>query len=170
MTDDPGDIPRWATELGTCTWHEIHTMLDAGHRTMDIVRELSIPDNKVRSLQEYVRRQGPRRRLVQFAGFKDALLSKIDTFGADLVQSLTVIAELAVSNETKAETQVRAFEAMNGFVVTLKGMMAEDAKEEERRKVEETGGPKIDANKMVQLILERYGVADAADDGNGNDG
>lgn len=129
---------------------------------MDIVRELKIPADKIRSLQVYVRKYGPRRRLVQFARFKDALLAQAEKFGRDLVDALSVVAARAVSNETEGAVQVRAFEAMTTLMTAMGKMMGEDAKEEEKRKIEEGGGPKIDANEMVRKILERYGVTEQA--------
>lgn len=160
MTDNFPDIPRWAEELGPEVWQQINEMLDGGHKTMDIVRELSIPRSKLRSLQTHVQRHGPRRRLVQFARFKDALLAQAEQFGADLVEALGVVAKRAVSNETKAVVQVRAFEAMTTLVGAIQKMIADDAKEEDKRRIEEGAGPKVDANAMVARILERYGVSD----------
>jgi predicted ATPase len=159
MSETQQDIPRWAEELGTDTWQRIGEMLDAGHRTMDIVRELKIPESKVRSLQLHVRKYGPRRRLQQFARFKDAVLSQIEEFGEELVRALSVTAALAVSNETKASVQVRALEVMSNFTNMLSRLMAEDAKtEEQRQRHEGTKGVKIDPAQAVRDLLAEYGV------------
>ena len=167
MTDE-ADIPRWARPLGEETWQRINELIDAGWATMDIVRELSIPEKKIRSLQLFVQRNGPRRRLTRFAAFKDALLTQIEEFGADLVESLGVIAQLATSPATKPATQVRALEAMTNFTNVLTRMMGEDAKAEEKRQLEESGTQKIDVNTLVARVLERYGV-DGVDGGGGDD-
>ena len=102
------DIPRWAEELGDKTWERINELLDGGWKTMDIVRELSIPNDKRRSLQLYVQRHGPRRRLVQFARFKDAVLAQIETFGAQLVKGLSVTAALAVEGDQPLSRRLQA--------------------------------------------------------------
>ena len=64
MAETNQDIPRWARSLKAKTWQRINEMIDAGHKTMDIAREVRIPEGKVRSLQVFVQRFGPRRRLV----------------------------------------------------------------------------------------------------------
>jgi len=147
-------------------WARINELLDGGWKPTDIVRELSIPAEKTRSLQLYVQRHGPRRRLVQFGRFKDALLAQAETIGDELVQALSVVAAKAVNNETPTGQQIRGLEAMTNFVNAMRSMMADDAKEEEKRKGEETGGPKIDVNDVVARVLERYGKSD----GNSDDG
>ena len=45
------EIPRWARELGDEAWEKINERLDEGFDTMDIARELNIPQSKIRSLQ-----------------------------------------------------------------------------------------------------------------------
>ena len=94
MTATTQDIPRWASELGEDLWIRINELIDGGWATPDILRELKIPTEKLRSLQVYVRRTGPRRRLMKFGEFKDALLGKFPAVGAKMMQSLSVIAEL----------------------------------------------------------------------------
>lgn len=160
MGDEATDIPRWAEELGEKKWLRIGELLDAGWKTMDIVRELSIPKNKERSLQLHVQKHGPRRRLIQFAKFKDAVVNQIEEFGADLVRAISVTAALAVSNETKPAVQVRAIEAMNNYTQLMSRLMAEDAKAESERKREEqpaaVGGDPVETFKAVCAV---YGVA-----------
>ena len=157
---DEGDIPRWARELGPETWCRINELLDEGWKTMDIARELSIPEEKRRSLQLYVQKHGPRRRLAQFARFKDAVLGQIDRFGADMVKALSVTAAMAVSNETKPAVQVRAIEVMNNFANMLQRMMAVDQQSEEsRQRDEERQGQTIDPAEAVRRVLSQYGVS-----------
>lgn len=158
MGDEATDIPRWAEELGHKTWMRIGDLLDAGWKTMDIVRELSIPENKVRSLQLHVQKHGPRRRLIQFAKFKDAVVNQIEEFGADLVSAISVTAALAVSNETKPAVQVRALEAMNNYTQLMSRLMADDAKAEAERKREDgTVDVKSDPVAALKAVLEKYG-------------
>lgn len=126
---DETDIPRWAKELGATTWDRINELIDAGWEPTDIKRELSIPQRKLRSLQEYVEKYGPRRRLMQFARFKDAMLAQIEKFGADMVKSISVIAAKTVSDKTPTGQQIRGLEVMNNFIGIVSRMMAQDAKE-----------------------------------------
>ena len=154
---EQADIPRWAAQLGEGTWSRINELIDAGWRTPDIAREVRLPESKLRSLQMYVRKAGPRRRLVQFAEFKNRVLERIGEFGPQLVDSLSVIAAMAVSSETKPAVQVRALEAMTNFVNTLSRMMGEDAKEEESRRRDEKGGPVLDVSEVVRNVLAAYG-------------
>ena len=128
-TQDNQERPRWARDLTDNTWERINELLDKGWRTMDIVRELEIPDAKVRSLQVYVQRYGPQRRLHQFARFKDALLEGIEELGEEMIDGLKVTAAMAVSNKTKPSMQVRAIEAMTNFTNVMQRMMLQDAKD-----------------------------------------
>ena len=164
--EEAREVPRWAEVLEEEIWRRINELLDAGWRTMDIVRELGIPKEKVRSLQIYVQKHGPRRRLVQFARFKDALLSQIEEFGDDLAQSLSVIAALAVSNKTKSTTQVRALEAMTEFAKVLRRIMQDDVKEvrETDVRVEVTDKRKALSSKAIDAIKDIYGLGADHDD------
>ena len=168
MAETNQDIPRWARELAVEVWDRINELVDAGWKTMDIAREVSIPESKVRSLQAYVQRFGPRRRLVQFAKFKDALVSQIEEFGGDMVRSLSVLAALAISNKTKPDTQVRAFEAMTRFTNMLKGMMADDVKDARDTdvRVEVTDKRQKLSDDAIAKIKGIYGLDD---DGSGDD-
>lgn len=169
MTEKPDnqERPRWAEGLSESTWQRINELLEKGWRTMDIVRELEIPDVKVRSLQQYVQKYGPQRRLNQYARFKDAVLGRIDEFGADLVKALSVTAALAVSNKTKSSVQIRAIEAMTNFTNVLQRMMQQEAKDAHgadlRVTVKKTDG-KL-SNAAVDEILDIYGLGGNRDDG-----
>ena len=161
-----GDIPRWAKDLAPGVWEKIEEYLDAGWKTMDIVRVLHIPPAKVRSLQEHVRKYGPRRRLIQFARFKDAVLQQIETFGEQMVLSLSAIAARAVSSETKPAVQVRALEAMTNFVNVLEKMMDKDAKEAREcdLRVEVRDERETLSDKAIKQIKSIYGLDRGAGD------
>lgn len=158
------ELPLWAKSLGQLTFDKINSKLDEGWKTMDVVRELAIPADKVRSLQTYVQQHGPRRRLLQFARFKNALLDQIEEFGEKMIKALSMTATLAVSNKTKPAMQVRAVEAMSKFAVMLEGLMKQDDKAEEHRKRDERmEDGQIDAAQIVADVLSHYGVHDHGD-------
>ena len=106
-----------------------------------------------------MRKNGPRRRLIQFARFKDALLTQIEEFGEEMVKSLTMIAALAVSDETKPSVQVRAVEAMTEFTKVLRRVMQDDmATEDERKREAEQKDQPVDPSEAVRRVLREYGV------------
>jgi len=156
MDEPQSNIPRWATEFGEETWKQINELVDQGWGAIDIARKLQVTSNKMRSLQVYIQKHGPRRRLVKFAQFKDALVQQIETFGEEMVKALSVIAARAISNDTKPGTQVRAFEAMTQFTRVLQQMMGEDSKAEEERKREDGEKKSYDPDAMLRTLLERY--------------
>ena len=137
MSREKGDIPRWAQPLGAETWQRINELLSEGYGASDIAQIAGVPPDKLRSLQVHARRYGPKRRLIRYAEFKDALLRQAGEFGEDLVKALSRIAALAISPETKPEIQMRAFCAMNEFATAIGKMMSgEDKLEHERLKTQ----------------------------------
>jgi hypothetical protein len=150
-------MPPWAVGIGGERWQRLNELMDEGWGAADILRELGLPDCKRRSIQVYVQRNGPRRRLVKFAQFKDALLEQIGEFGADMVKALGVVAARAVSNETPAGIQVRAVEAMNNFTRVLAVLMDGDQREEATQ-TPERGAGKLDAAEVIGQVLKAYGV------------
>lgn len=153
------DIPRWAQSLGEETWERINDLLRDGWDTPDVMLKLGLPERKRRSLYVYARKFGPRRRLIRFAMFKDALLSGGADLGQEFVRALRLIAQKAVSPDVKDSTQLRAAELMVDFARQLTGMMASDEKTEREREREESGQPAaIDAHEVVRHILSVYGV------------
>ena len=166
-TQDMQERPRWARDLADKMWRRINELLEKGWRTMDIVRELEIPEAKVRSLHVYVRKFGPQRRLNQFARFKDALLRGVEDLGVEMIDGLKVTAALAVSNNTKSSVQIRAIEAMTNFTNVMQRMMQQDAKDAQgvdlRVEVKRTDGKLSKA--AIDEIRDIYGLdADGNDD------
>jgi hypothetical protein len=152
-------IPRWAAELGDATWERINELLHDGWDTPDIIRELNVPASKLRSLQLYARKYGPRRRLILFDGFKQNLLSAGAELGPKFSKALAVIAEHAVSTSVKESTQQRAVDLMLEFAKTLGGMMAPDEKaEREREGQADAKQGMVSAADVVARILDLYGV------------
>lgn len=149
-------IPRWARELGVETWERINELLHDGWDTPDIVRELNVPSSKLRSLQLYARKFGPRRRLILFDRFKQKLLEGAVEFSPEFAQALSLIAQKAVSPKVKDSTQVRAAELLTQFTKALSGMMAVDEEAEAKRGEERSG--KVDRDEVVREILDVYGL------------
>jgi len=156
--DPQSEMPLWAKGIGEASWARLHELMDEGWQAADIMRELSLPDCKRRSVQLYVQRNGPRRRLIRFAQFKDALLAQIGDFGADMVKALSVVAARAVSNETPPGIQVRAVEAMNNFTTVLSRLMDADQKTEAEQAADTSGNRKVDAAAVIKEVLAAYGV------------
>lgn len=140
------DIPRWAQSLGTETWEKIGELLHEGWDLSDLMRTLQIPEPKRRSLQVYARKFGPRRRLLMFATFKDALLQGAVDMGPEFAEAMTLIAKSAVSEGVKPSTQQRACELMANYAKTLAGLMQGDAEAEQQRERDETGSTRSAAS------------------------
>ena len=160
MTDSQDNArPRWARELSEQQWDTIHTLMDEGYPAAAIRQKADVPNSQRRSLELYVRRHGPRRRLTRFAAFKEALLGNVEEFGASFTQALTMIARMAVDPDVKSTTQLRAIEAMTQFTSVLNKLMDADRAEESARQREEgkTGG--IDPSDIVRRVLDEYDVA-----------
>ncbi len=154
-----GDIPRWAKPLGTDTWERINELLYEGWDLSDLMRKLKIPDSKKRSLQVHARKFGPRRRLLQFAMFKDALVAGAADMGSDFARAMTLIAKCAVSEDVKTSTQQRACDLMNTFAKTIEGLMKVDAEAEQKRERDEKGTTEqVDVDEALRRILDVYGV------------
>lgn len=157
------DIPRWATPLGEQTWERLNEMLSDGHSTPDIMSELGIPESKRRSLQVYARKYGPRRRLIRYAEFKDALLGGAAQIGQDFARALKLIAFKATSPNVDDKTQRQACEVMNEFAKTIAKMMAGDEKAEAQRQREENAATTVDPQQVVSKLLALYGVDGGSD-------
>jgi hypothetical protein len=150
-------MPRWARELGEETWDKINELLHDGYDTPDILRELNVPAGKMRSLQIYARKFGPRRRLIAFAKFKDAMLQGAVESSADFVQSLGLIAKYAVSPKVPPSKQADAFDLMTKFARMLVRMMASDEKSQSVE-TQETDVAPLTAQEMVDRVRDVYGV------------
>jgi len=150
--------PRWAAELSDQTWERVNDLIDMGWSAADIRRETKLPAAKLRSLQIYVRKCGPRRRLMQFATFKDALLGGAVECSDTFAQTLGMIAALAVNPETPPLRQMRAFEAMTTFANVLRKLVEPDAEAEAKRAREGKGASKADPAEVVRDVLAIYGI------------
>jgi len=157
-------LPRWGRELGEETWTRINELLHDGFDANDVVRELELPEAKRRSLQVYARKFGPRRRLLAFAAFKDALLSGAVECSKDFAKSLSLIAQYAVSEKVKPGKQLRAVELLTKFTQALSTMMSAEEKVEAERGAEPQRA-KIDAQDVLRQIMDVYGVRVERGDG-----
>lgn len=156
---DSSDKPRWAQTLTEEQWTRINELIDDGFPAANIAQLVKLPDGKLRSLQVYVRRCGPRRRLSKFAEFKDALLGQVEQFGGSFSRALTAIAQAAVDPDTPTKTQLRAIEAMTNFTAVLNKMMGDERNAENERQRDTRGSPgAVDPATMIQRVLEHYGV------------
>lgn len=157
------DIPRWAAPLGTETWDRINELLHDGWDTMDIVRAVELPKEKVRSLQVYARKFGPRRRLLLFAKFKDALLEGAAAMGDDFARAMSLVAANAVSEDVKPSTQQKACALMTEFAKTISKMMATDEQGEAERaaetKAKVSGSKEALSREAIEKIRAIYGLA-----------
>lgn len=159
MSDKQENQPRWAKDFDDATWDKINGLVDQGWAAINIERELAIPENKRRSLQVYVQRFGPQRRLVKFAQFKDAILDQIGTHGEKMVEALSQVAANAVNPDVKPEIQTRAFKAMTAFTYVLHTLLKDDVKEEHERKIEDgEKKPDVDPDRVVNDIRNIYNV------------
>ena len=162
------DMPRWAEPLGIETWERINELLHDGWDTMDIVRALTLPESKIRSLQAYARKFGPRRRLLLFSQFKDALLEGAAALGPDFAKAMKLVAASAVSPEIKASTQQKACALMTEFAKTLSKMMAGDEAAETQRsqdtKAKLSGEKEALSREAIEKIRAIYGLADDGGD------
>lgn len=163
---DQANVPRWArdaaAEMGqdaAALWERINDLLMDGFDTPDIMDALSLPSSKRRSLQVYAAKFGPRRRLLQFAKFKDALLRGAVDAGDDLAKGLALAAKYAVSEKVKPEKQQAAMGLMVKFTQALSKLMsAEEADQRTREKEAEKTGGTLSAEEIVQQIHDLYGI------------
>lgn len=153
----PSAIPRWAKDLGEETWDKLNELLHDGYDVPDIIRELDIPVSKLRSLQIYARKFGPRRRLIGFAKFKDALLQGAVDTSPDFTKALSLIATYAVSPKVPPAKQAAAFDLMTKFARMLIRMMAPDEKAMSVPS-QETDVVPLSAQEMVDRVRDVYGV------------
>ncbi len=159
MSDKQENQPRWAKDFDDATWDKINDLVDQGWAAINIERELAIPENKRRSLQLYVQRFGPRRRLVKFAQFQDGILNQIGEYGPKMIAALSQIAANAVNPDVDADIQTRAFKGMTAFLSVLHGLMKDDAKAEHERKIEDgEKKPDVDPARVVNDIRNIYNV------------
>lgn len=157
-------IPRWARDLGTSarsseeTWERINELLHEGLDAPDVIRELKLPESKLRSLQLYARKFGPRRRLIAFATFKDALLSGAVTHRAKFIEALGVICGHAVSTDIPVAKQQAAFLLMTEFAKAMVRVTKDDREKAALEERKEAQGDKVDASEVVNRILDVYGI------------
>jgi len=155
----------WWTSLGEDTLERVNELLMEGWDNADILRELYIPADKLRSLQRYAQKFGPRRRLEKFAQFKNTLLDRLPALAPTFMDALQLVASKAVSSSVKDSTQLRAQELMNDFLAKIAKVMTVDAKDEEKRQ-RETSTKSIDVQDAIDRIYDIYAI----DPVRGNDG
>ncbi len=146
-------MPRWAEELGRETFERIGELLHEGWDVSDIMRSLKLPDSKRRSMFVHARKYGPRRRILAFARFKDALLTQMD-WGGDFAKSLTLIAAMAASKDVKPSTQLQAVKLMTKQTEMLGKLIEGDAEEEGRRQRAEDGGRRGNSEEAAKAAVE----------------
>jgi len=151
-------VPRWARELGEDVWERINELLHDGFDSPDVIRELKLPESKLRSLQIYARKFGPRRRLLAFATFKDALLSGAVENRAKFIAALGVICGHAISTEVSESKQQSAFALMTDYVKAMVAATKDDREKESVREKTERSGEKVDASEVVDRIHDIYGI------------
>lgn len=151
-------IPRWARELGEETWEKINELLHDGYDTPDILRELDIPAGKIRSLQIYARKFGPKRRLKKFAAFKETLLNGAMEFSPQFMDAMGLIAKSAVSTKVKPAVQQRACALMTLFTSVLTRSMKDDIVNEKEREATSPVSGKLDPDEIVRRIHDIYGI------------
>ena len=161
MGNEGKAIPRWAKDFGEETWERIHELLHEGFDAPDVIRELKLPKDKLRSLQRYAAKFGPRRRLIAFAQFKDALLKGAVDSGEGFAKALSTIVSHAVSEDVDHEKQRRAVDSMTKFTKVLAGMMASDQKQEAQRALDDKSKKKVDPDELVRRVLDIYASLDA---------
>lgn len=160
MSDKTNDIPRWAADFDAVVWERINELLADGWDTQDIVRELSLPNSKLRSLQELAKAYGPRRRLNHFQKFKDAVMKGVADIGPEFQKALALIAANAASPNVKESTQERAMQLMIDVakLVTRMAGIELEAETERKEAANETGTGKELSADAIQKIKEIYGV------------
>ncbi len=157
-------IPRWAKDLGTeqrdaeATWERINELLHDGFDAPDVIRELELPEGKLRSLQVYARKYGPRRRLIAFATFKDALLSGAVENRHKFITALGVICGHALSTDIPVAKQQAAFLLMTEYVKAMARVTKDDRDRESVREKTKKSGAKVDAGEVVDRIHDIYGI------------
>ena len=165
MSETNTTIPRWAREAAAALkakpdwlWERINELLMDGFDTPDVMRELGLPESKMRSLQVYAQRFGPRRRLVQWARFKDALLDGGVAMSGDIAAAMSSIARYAVSDKVPPNKQMAACDLMNQFVRTLARLMKTDEIAEVERYKDEAQQVQVDPEEAVRRIMDLYGI------------
>ncbi len=159
---DSNKIPRWAVELGEETWGEILDRLGRGWDVMDIVRDLELPREKTRSLQEFARKFGPKRRLIRYAEFKDALIKGAADWGPQFSKAMGLLAEQAVNPKVKDSTQKKAVLLMVEMTKALRRMMADEQIIESAKEAEKKPLASGDVSQMIANLLKSYNKHDEA--------
>lgn len=155
----PGQIlpqPRWAKDIDDATWARLVDLLQDGQTALDVLIELELPRTKLRSLQLLAEQFGPRRRLLAFATFREALATSAAENAGKFGAALERIARLAVSDNVAEATQVRAIECMRLWAETLGKHAAADAEAMKAEEAKTT--PAVDADEALRRILDIYGV------------
>lgn len=161
-------IPRWARDLGDGVWERINELLNDGFDAPDVIRELKLPESKLRSLQIHARKFGPRRRLIAFSTFKDALLNAAVDNREKFTRALGAICGHAVSTEIGEKKQQNAFALMIDFTNALRRLAAQDALVEQPAqevKVEVTDKRQKLSEEAIGAIRNLYGIRDDASNG-----
>lgn len=148
--------PRWARDIDDANWARLVDLLQDGTPAIDVLIELELPRTKLRSLQLLAEKFGPRRRLLAFATFREALANSAAENAGQFGAALERIARLAVSDNVAEATQVRAIECMRLWAETLGKHAAADA---ETLKAEEAAAtPAASIDDAVQAVLRAYGM------------
>jgi len=155
-------VPRWARELAPGVWQQICEMVDDGFDAARIMLIADVPESKRRSLQVYVAKYGPRRRLVRFSEFKDALANYGPQFGEDLVKAMSIIARHTVSPDTDPDQVRKAIEVMSEVAKLYAKLTDQDEKVERERERTEIVRKAIDRTAVVDEVYRIYGVEKAA--------
>lgn len=162
---ETSNIPRWATGAAReieakpdWLWTQINDLLMDGMDATDVMRELGLPESKLRSLQLHAQKFGARRRLVLFDRFKEAMLRGATGMGEDFARAMSLIARYATSENTPEDKQVAACAMMNTFARTLIRAMRTDEIAETRRTENESQTVQVDPAEAMKRILDLYGI------------
>ncbi len=151
------DIPRWARPLGTETWESINEKLYEGWQPAAVHKSLSLPPDKLRSLQEHGKRYRNRRVLAPLARLAEMLASGAAEMGPDYLDLLKLVISQALTSEDESKRQ-RAAGMLGKFFAKVLDVGAEHQVAEDKRESADATKKPVDAEAVAAEIMDVYGV------------
>ena len=149
------DIPRWAKPLGEKTWGRIKELLYDGWQPRAVMRDLKLPESKLRSLTLLARKYRYRRVIAPVSRLREALAGGVAAMGTDTLKLLQMAIQQGLTDEKKS---ARVAQMLGEFVDRVERLAQRAEEAEARQKREETGDSKTDAIAAFREAVRSVGI------------
>ena len=151
-------IPRWLVNAAEGAqrepgelWERINALLRDGWQPAAVRRELSIPEQQERSLEELGRKYRYRRVIAPMSRLRETLSAGAASMGPNVVKLFGMVLAQALSPDTEENKRQRAADILVDFLAHVE-RIGQRAEESEREQDASPTGPTENAEQMLNRI------------------